>query len=113
MKSFDPSAWSPELRRALISVRPDFFGQPPDQQLRYRVKLPSKDRQAIVAALVAAHGHSRPAEVAEQESNGDIAAPVQHRINEWLQPIFGLGETRSASTKASGWINPSSTSPRC
>lgn len=91
-KQVDSSAWSPELRRALISVRPDFFGLPPDQQLRYRVKFPSKDRQAIVAALLAAHGHNLPAEVAEQESNGDIAAPVQHRVNEWLQPIIGIGE---------------------
>jgi hypothetical protein len=92
MNSFDPLVWSPELRRALISARPDFFGMSPEQQLRFRVKLPSEDRQAIVAALLAMHGHSRPAEAAEQESNGRIAVPVQHRINEWLQPLIGIGE---------------------
>ncbi|MBY0235415.1 MAG: hypothetical protein K2W93_10560 [Burkholderiaceae bacterium] len=92
MNSFDPLAWSPELRRALISVRPDFFGLPLDQQMRYRVKLPSQDRQAIVAALLMAHCHPQASEVADQESNGHIAAPLQNRINEWLQPLVGIGE---------------------
>jgi hypothetical protein len=92
MNSFDPLAWSPELRRALISVRPEFFGLPADQQMRYRVKLPRQDRQAIVAALLAAYGHPQPSEVADQESNGHIEVPLQNRINEWLQPLVGIGE---------------------
>lgn len=92
MNAVTPPAWSPELRRALISARPDFFGLSPEEQLRYRVKLPDDDRQAIVAALLKAHGHQQHAELAEQESNGRIAEDVQHRINEWLQSLVGIGE---------------------
>jgi hypothetical protein len=92
MNVLTPHAWQPELRRALISARPDFFGLSPEEQLRYRVKLPDDDRQAIVAALLKAHGHPHHVELAEQESNGRIAVEEQHRINEWLQPLVGIGE---------------------
>lgn len=90
--SFDLSTWSPELRRALISIRPDFFGLSPEQQLLLRMNLPVADRQAIVAALLAAHGHDQSLELAEKESTGRLETSVQHRINEWLQPLIGIGE---------------------
>jgi hypothetical protein len=41
--------WSPELRRALTRVRPEFFGWTPEQKLRYRAALPADDYAAIVA----------------------------------------------------------------
>ena len=56
----DLNHWSPELRRALIAVQPGYFSWPPDQQLRYRVKQPLADRQALVAGLLRAHGNRRP-----------------------------------------------------
>jgi hypothetical protein len=45
VNSYDPSAWQPALRRALISARPDFFGLSAEEQLRYRVK-PDNDEAA-------------------------------------------------------------------
>ncbi len=83
---------SPELRRAVIAARPEFFTWPPDEQLHYRVSLPGGDREAIVTALLRAHGERRPAALAKLESRGRVPLVLQDRINEWLQPLVGIGE---------------------
>lgn len=44
--------WSPELRRAVIVARPEFFAWSAEDQLRYRVKLPHDDREAIDPKVV-------------------------------------------------------------
>ncbi len=87
-----PNTWPPELRRALIKVQPDYFGWPPDQQLRYRIELPDADREALIVALLRAHGHRRPVATAKLESNSRVSLAVQHQINHWLQPLVGIGE---------------------
>lgn len=92
MKDGDLSRWPPELRRALISVQPAYFGWPPDEQLRYRVTLPDVDREAVVSALLLAHGRRRPVATAKLESRGRISLELQHEINQWLQPLVGIGE---------------------
>jgi hypothetical protein len=84
--------WSPELRRAVMVARPAFFAWSAEEQLRYRVKLPYEDREAIVAALLREHGERRPAAVAKLESHGRLLLGLQNRINEWLQPLKGIGE---------------------
>jgi hypothetical protein len=84
--------WTPELRRAVMVVKPEFFAWPAQEQLRYRVDLSKADREAIIAALLRAHGHRRPAALARLESRGRIALPVQDEINEWLLPLTGIGE---------------------
>ncbi len=86
------NTWPPSLRRALIKVQPDYFGWPPDQQLRYRVDLPDADREALITDLLRAHGHRRPVATAKLESNGRISLAVQHQVNHWLQPLIGIGE---------------------
>jgi hypothetical protein len=84
--------WTPELRRAVMIARPAFFTWRAAEQLRYRVKLPDGDREAIVAALLREHGERRPAAQAKLESHGRVPLDLQHRINEWLQPLRGIGE---------------------
>jgi len=87
----NPSDWSAELRRAVISVRPDFFGLPAQDRLRYRVKLPEADRQAIVAALLNAQRRAWVEVLARGESHDQVAVQLQNQINEWLQPLIGIG----------------------
>jgi hypothetical protein len=84
--------WTPELRRAVMVVKPEFFAWPAQEQLRYRVSLPKADREAIVAAMLREHGHRRYAALARLESSGRIAPPLQDEINEWLLPLTGIGE---------------------
>ena len=84
--------WLPELRRAVMSVRPDYFGLPPERRLRYRLDMPDEDRQAIVAALLRAHGHADADETARREPRHDVPVELKNRINEWLQPLVGIGE---------------------
>lgn len=86
------SQWSPELRRAVMVARPEFFAWATEVQLRYRVKLPDDDREAIIAALLREHGQRRPAALAKLESHGRVPLALQNRINEWLQPLKGIGE---------------------
>lgn len=84
--------WSPELRRAVMAARPAFFAWPAEEQLRYRVRLPHGDREAIVAGLLREHGQRRPAAQARLESRSRVPLDLQNRINEWLQPLAGIGE---------------------
>ena len=84
--------WSPELRRAVMVARPEFFAWSAQEQLRYRVTLPDEDHEAIVAALLREHGERRPAALAKLESQGRVPLDLQNRINEWLQPLKGIGE---------------------
>ena len=84
--------WTPELRRAVMAARPAFFTWSAAEQLRYRVRLPAKDREAIVAALLAEHRERRPAALARLESRARVPLDLQNRINEWLQPLQGIGE---------------------
>lgn len=73
-------------------ARPEFFAWPAEEQLRYRVKLPDADHEAIVSALLREHGERRPAALAKLESHGRVPLDLQNRINEWLQPLKGIGE---------------------
>lgn len=72
-------------------ARPAFFAWSAEEQLRYRVQLPDDDRQAVVAALLREHRERRPAALAKLESHGRVPLDLQNRINEWLQPLKGIG----------------------
>jgi len=84
--------WSPELRRAVMVARPEFFTWPADEQLHYRVSLQHGDREAIIAALLREHGERRPAALARRESRSRLPLGLQNRVNEWLQPLLGIGD---------------------
>ncbi len=75
---------------------PAFFVWSAQEQLRYRVNLPDDDREAIVAALLREHGERRPAALAKREAHGRVPLDLQNRINEWLQPLKGIGEVAFA-----------------
>ena len=92
MEEGELTQWQPELRRALIAVRPEYFDWSDDERLMYRVRLPNDDREAIIAALLKAHGRRRPVSTAKLESRGRISLELQNEINEWLQPLVGIGE---------------------
>lgn len=84
--------WPAALLDAVRQVRPAFFGWPAEEQLRWRLRLPPADRLALVTALLRAHGERRPATQARLEDRGRIDLVLQNRINEWLQPLKGIGE---------------------
>ena len=73
-------------------ARPAYFAWSAEEQLRYRVKLPDEDHEAIVSALLREHSERRPAALAKLESHGRVPLDLQNRINEWLQPLKGIGE---------------------
>jgi hypothetical protein len=75
-----------------MAARPEFFVWSADEQLDYRASLLDGDREAIVAALLREHGERRPAALAKLESHGRVPLRLQNRINEWLQPLKGIGE---------------------
>lgn len=84
--------WTPELRRAVMVARPEFFTWSAEGQLRYRVNLPNDDHEAILSALLREHGGRRRVARARLESRGRIPLDLQNRVNEWLQPLQGIGE---------------------
>jgi hypothetical protein len=90
----DLRRWSPELRRALTRVRPEFFGWTPDRQLRYRTALPDEDHSAIVEFLVAsvAGSDAVAAALGTREREGRLPLDLQNRINELLLPLTGIGD---------------------
>lgn len=94
MTRHDPhlDRWSPVLRRAVMRVRSDFFGWPPEQQTRYRVALPAQDRAALVSSLIEtlSKDGTRGGESRDEEDR--LPLPLQHRVNELLQPLVGIGE---------------------
>lgn len=43
--------WTPELRRAIMKVRPDYFAWSPAEQERYGVAIPQEDHERLSQAL--------------------------------------------------------------
>jgi hypothetical protein len=84
--------WSPELRRAVFAVRPDFFSWPAAQQAQYRVKLPESDRAAIVKLLFTDIAGEKVAELVALDDEGRLPLDLQNRLNEQLLPLVGIGE---------------------
>jgi hypothetical protein len=80
--------WSPELRRAVIAVAPDFFQWEAANQLRYRVDLPEKDRQAMVRALLASIVAGSGSTFDDEDR---LPHAVQNRLNELILPLTGIG----------------------
>ena len=82
--------WTPELRRAVVRVCPDFFGWPTDRQARYRVALPEEVRGAIHAQLIPHIVGADRRGVAVQED--DLSPTLQNQLNQLLLPLVGIGE---------------------
>lgn len=93
MTQLNLDQWSPELRRAVIAVRPEFFTWPVEQQTHYRVTLPDNDRAAIVKLLLTdIGGQVAVAEMVALDKDGRQPLDLQNQLNERLQPLVGIGE---------------------
>lgn len=84
--------WKPELRRALMKVRPEYFAWPQAQQERYGVAIPTDDRKRLEVALIEElFGHTVPVEQAERHSDR-LTFEEQNLWNETILPLTGIGE---------------------
>ena len=92
MTQFYLDRWSPELRRAVIVVRPEFFSWPAYHQAQYRVTLPESDRAAIVKLLLTDIADEKVAELMALDDDGRLPLDLQNRLNEQLLPLVGIGE---------------------
>ncbi len=85
--------WSPALRRALVKVRPEYFGWSPTEQERYGVAIPEEDYERLCQALLQELWNRKirsPKAAARAASRLPLAE--QHRWNETVLPLTGIGE---------------------
>lgn len=82
--------WRPELRRAMMRVRPEYFSWSAEEQDRYGVNIPFEDRerldQAIQGELFGHKIHS------SKVTTSNIPIDKQNRLNEAILPLTGIGE---------------------
>ncbi len=69
--------WRPELRRAIMAVRPDYFSWSAEQQERYGANIPEKDHALLKQALL-------------KQSTRRRFASADH--DQMLLPLVGIGE---------------------
>ncbi|MGH7824229.1 MAG: hypothetical protein ACREQ7_03510 [Candidatus Binatia bacterium] len=85
--------WLPELRRAMIKVRPDFFSWSRQNRERYGANPPEKDRrrldEALIKELFGARIRSWKRDV---DGNKRIPLRELNRWNEAILPLVGIGE---------------------
>lgn len=85
--------WSPELRRALMKTKPEFFTWSVAQRERYGIAIPKEDRARIEQALLEAlfgNALRSPEEAAQEVERLPIAQ--KNRWNEIILPLVGIGE---------------------
>jgi hypothetical protein len=84
--------WLPELRRAMIKVRPEFFSWSRQNRERYGVNPPEKDRrrldEALMKELFGARIRSWRRDV---DGNKRIPLRELNRWNEAILPLVGIG----------------------
>lgn len=85
--------WKPELRRALMKVRPEYFSWPQEQQERYGVAIPVDDQKRLDVALMRElFGHKNlSAEQAERRADR-LSSEELNLWNETVLPLTGIGE---------------------
>jgi hypothetical protein len=85
--------WRPELRRAVMRTRPDFFAWPPEQQKHYGIAMPEEDRARLDEALLAELFGRSCATGADATAAADSLAPDEQDLwNEVVLPLYGIGE---------------------
>lgn len=92
MNKINLNRWCPELRRAVIAVRPEFFSWHPDQRKQYGVMLPESDRAAITKLLLIAIAGKKGAQLAVMDDDERLPLDTQNQLNERLLPLVGVGE---------------------
>lgn len=85
--------WRPELRRAMMRVRPEFFSWTPRRRERYGANLPEEDKhrldQALMKELFGARVRSW-----RRDASGGKRIPF-HELNRWnetILPLVGIGD---------------------
>lgn len=85
--------WQPALRRAVMKVRPEFFGWSPEAQERYGAAIPEEDRarldQALLSGLFGRKARSTNAAARALER---LSPEEQNIWNEAILPLVGMGE---------------------
>ncbi|MDZ7645592.1 MAG: hypothetical protein U5K76_16025 [Woeseiaceae bacterium] len=85
--------WRPQLRRAVMKTRPEFFAWPRDRQERWGVAMPAEDRAHFDEALLAELFHRPFATRAEAIAAIDRLSLDELNIwNETVLPLHGIGE---------------------
>ncbi len=85
--------WSPALRRALMKVRPAYFGWSSAERERYGVAIPEEDYERLCQALLQElwrrkiHSSKAAARAAYH-----LPLDEQHRWNETVLPLTGIGD---------------------
>lgn len=81
------------LRRAIISVKPDYFSWPPETQERYRVNIPKKDSFRIQQAVLKGLFHIQVDTKEQLNTVLDSFNDAQYLLlNSVLLPIMGVGD---------------------
>lgn len=85
--------WPPELRRAMMRVRPEFFSWSRQNRERYGANLPETDRHLLEAALMKELFGARMRSW-KREVDGNKRIPLRqlNRWNEAILPLVGIGE---------------------
>lgn len=85
--------WRPELRRAMMKVRPEYFAWPIERQERYGVAMPEADRAHLDAALLAELFGYRFAGMEEAAAAADHLSIAERNVwNQAVLPLEGIGE---------------------
>lgn len=85
--------WRPELRRAVMKVRPEYFTWPAEQQERYGSAIPEPDRAALDATLLAElFGRTFATQEEAADATDAIPPEERNRWNELILPLTGIGD---------------------
>jgi hypothetical protein len=85
--------WRPELRRAMMRVRPEFFSWSRQNRERYGANPPEKDRRRLDEALMKdLFGAKIRSWKKEVDRNRRIPLRELNRWNEAILPLVGIGE---------------------
>ena len=85
--------WSPELRRAMMKVRPEYFSWSTERRERYGVAIPEEDGAFLDEALLAElFGKTYATRVEAAAAAGCLSLAEQNRWNETVLPLQGIGE---------------------
>lgn len=85
--------WQPALRRAVMKVRPEFFGWSPEAQERYGAAIPEEDRARLDQALLAeTFGRKARSAKAAVRAAERLSLEEQNIWNEAILPLVGIGE---------------------